>query len=475
MNKASQPVVSSAAPAAGSPVASSGALNRRGFLRAAGRTAAVSSLAGVSLPHVFAAEDNTVRIALVGAGGRGSGAATDALHQTSLPTKLVAIADVISHKLNGAYSGLRNEWKSTPGKVDVPEERRFLGFDAYKHALDVLKPGDIAILTTPLAFRAPMFEYAIQKGLHVFMEKPVTADGPNSRRMLELAKKADEKNLKCGVGLMVRHCRARQELHKRIMDGEIGEINFMRSYRMHGPVASCFSTRKPAGKNEVLFQIERFHSFLWASGGLYSDFYIHFVDECCWMKNAWPVRAHGLGGRHYRGDYIDQNFDSYAVEYTFADGSVFQFNGRTMIGAKNQQASYVHGTKGLGIVSASGHTPGLCSTYSGWNISRDKQLWAAQQPEANPYHLEWQDLIEAIKNDTPYNEVPRGVEASVVTSMGRMATHLGQDVTYDEMLNSPHEFAPGIDTLTERGPAPVMPDENGAYPVPEPGKKKTEY
>jgi predicted dehydrogenase len=287
-----------------------------------GRIVAVSSLAGVTLPHVFAAEDNTLQIALIGAGGRGTGAADQALGQTSLPTKLVAMADVFEHKLNESYSGLSNQWKTTPGKVDVPEDRRFLGFDAYKQALDVLKAGDIAILTTPLAFRAPMFEYAINKGLHVFMEKPVTADGPSSRRMLELAKKADEKNLKCGVGLMVRHCRGRQELHKRIQDGEIGEINFMRSYRMHGPVASAFSVRKPADKNEVLYQIERFHSFLWASGGLFSDFYIHFIDECCWMKNAWPVRAHALGGRHYRGDYIDQNFDSYAVEYTFADGTV---------------------------------------------------------------------------------------------------------------------------------------------------------
>jgi len=163
------------------------------------------------------------------------------------------------------------------------------------------------------------------------------------------------------------------------------------------------------------------------------------------------------------------------VEYTFADGSVFQFNGRTMVGAKDQSASYVHGTKGLGIVSTSDHTPGRCRTFSGWNISRDKQLWAFPQPEPNPYELEWQDLIEAIKNDTPFNEVHRGVEASVVTSMGRMAAHIGQDVTYDQMLNSTHDFAPGIDTLNDQAPAPLTPNEDGSYPVPEPGRKKTEF
>ncbi|MGI8605193.1 MAG: Gfo/Idh/MocA family protein [Verrucomicrobiales bacterium] len=447
-------------------------LSRRAFLRTSSRLTAGSALAGVAIPQVWAAGEEKVQLALVGCGGRGTGAAVQALNVTSLPTKLVAMADVSHNKLNESYSGLRNQFQNSPDKVDVPQERRFIGFDAFKNAMECLKAGDIVILTTPLAFRAPHFQQAIAKGLHVFMEKPVTGDGPTSRRMLELSKKADEKNLKCGVGLMVRHCKSRQELFKRIKDGEIGDLTFLRSYRMHGPVASCFSTRKPPEKNEVLWQIERFHSFLWASGGLFSDFYIHFIDECCWMKDAWPVRAHALGGRHFRGEYVDQNFDTYAVEYTFGDGTVFQFNGRTIIGCKDQSASYVHGTKGLGVVSHSGHTPGRCRTYKGFNMKRENELWAFPQPEPNPYDLEWEDLIDAIKNNKPYNEVPRGVEASVVTSMGRMAAHTGRDVTYDEMLNCPHEFAPGIDSLTEAGPAPILPNADGKYPQPEPGKKK---
>ncbi len=460
--------------------ASSIPTTRRDFLKAAGRTTAVSALAGVSLPHVWAQGEEKIQVALVGCGGRGTGAADQALTVTSVPTKLVAMADVFQHKLNESYSGIHNKYQAQTDKVDVPEDQRFLGFDAYKKAMDVLKAGDIVILATPLAFRAPMYEYAINKGLHVFMEKPVTADGPNSRRILELAKRADEKGLKGGVGLMVRHCKARQELHKRIQDGEIGDIIHLRSYRMHGPVASCFSTRKPEGKNELLYQIERFHSFLWASGGLFSDFYIHFIDECCWMKNAWPVRAHALGGRHYRHNesgelLIDQNLDTYAVEYTFADGTTFNFNGRTMTGCKDQQASYAHGTKGLGIISSSGHTPGRCRIYKGWNIRRSEQIWGFPGEEPNPYQTEWDDLVEAIKNNTPYNEIPRGVEASVVTNMGRLAAHLGREVTYEETLNSTEEFAPNIDALSEDGPAPVLADADGKYPVPEPGRKKTEY
>ncbi len=156
------------------------------------------------------------------------------------------------------------------------------------------------------------FKYAIEKGVNVFMEKPVTVDGPTSRQMLELAEQATAKNLKVAVGLMCRHCEARQELFDRIQNGEIGDLTLLRAYRMTPPVGSAFSEPKPADKNELMWQIERFHSFLWASGGCYSDFLIHNIDECCWMKNAWPVKAQAVGGRHYRGDYVDQNFDHYA-------------------------------------------------------------------------------------------------------------------------------------------------------------------
>ncbi|MGE3410365.1 MAG: Gfo/Idh/MocA family protein, partial [Pirellulales bacterium] len=289
------------------------------------------------------------------------------------------------------------------------------------------------------------------------------------KRMLELAKKADEKNIKSAVGLMVRHCRGRQELYKRIQDGEIGDIINMRAYRMHGPVGSCFSTPKPADRSELLWQIERFHSFIWASGGLFSDFYIHQIDETSWMKNSWPVKAQALGGRHFRGDYIDQNFDAYAVEYTYEDGGKLFFDGRTMTGCYNDMSSMVHGSKGSAIVSEAGHTPGKVRIFSGQNKDRNEVVWAYPQPEQNPYQLEWNDLVDAIISDQPYNEVPRGVQASLVTSMGRMAAHTGQLITFEQMLNCPQEFAPDVANFTMDGPAPVTADANGKYPVPAPG------
>ena len=446
--------------------------NRRQFIQAAGTA---SAFAALSLPKVHAANGNeTIQIALVGCGGRGTGAAANALSVKNAQTKLVAMADVFPHQIDRHHKALSDNFSNQPGKVDVPKEHQFVGFDAFKKAMDVLNKNDIVILATPLAFRWVHYQYAIEKGINVFMEKPLTADGPTSKRMLELAKKADEKGIKSAVGLMVRHCRGRQELHERIQNGEIGDIITMRAYRMHGPVGSCFSKRKPADMPELMWQIQRFHSFIWASGGLFSDFYIHQIDETSWMKNAWPVKAQALGGRHYRGDYVDQNFDTYAVEYTYPDGAKLFFDGRTMLGCMNKMSSVVHGSKGSAIVSTSGHTPGKVRTFKGQHQNRKDVLWAFPQPEKNPYDLEWEDLVEAIITDTPYNEVPRGVQASLTTSMGRMAAHTGQEITFDQMLNCPVELAPDIANFTPEGPAPVMPDDegNGTYPVPMPGINK---
>src|SRR5437870_11936620 len=197
--------------------------SRREFIKNTGKLAAVSALAGVALPHVHAAENNTIQVALVGCGGRGTGAAGDALSVKNGPIKLVAMADVFENRLKGSYDALKRS-KDFGKLVEVPEDRKFIGFDAYKKAKDCLKPGDVAMFTTPLAFRWVHFTYAIQKRLNVFMEKPLTADGPASKKMLKLAEEASAKNLKVGVGLMSRHSRAFEELHKRIEDGEIGDL-----------------------------------------------------------------------------------------------------------------------------------------------------------------------------------------------------------------------------------------------------------
>lgn len=449
--------------------------SRRRFLKNASTTAATATLLAASAGSVHAAESNTIQIALVGCGGRGTGAAQNALSVDDGPIKLVAMADVFPHRLKASHTAITGHAKLGK-KADVPEERQFIGFDGYKQAMDCLNPGDVVILSTPPAFRWVHYTYAIERGLNVFMEKPVTIDAPTSVRMLELNKLAVAKNLKVAVGLMCRHCKARQELFSRIRDGEIGDVMMLRAYRMLGPTGSAAAPANDGEQSDLMHQIKHFHGFLWLSGGAVSDFLIHNIDESCWMKDAWPTKVIASGGRHYRGDYVDQNFDSYSMEYTFDDGAKLFVDGRTIPGCKNEFASYAHGTKGLGVISSASHTPAKCRIYSGQSVKKSELTWAFPQPEPNPYQLEWNDLIAAIRSDQPYNEVERGVMASAVTSMGRMAAHTGQEITLDKFLRGTHEFGPGIDQLTLDSDSPLMPNEDGKYSIPMPGLvKKREY
>ncbi len=447
-------------------------LSRRDVLKTSAIASAAIATSSIAT-RAYAAGDDTIQIALIGCGGRGTGATANALSREQGPMKLVAMADVFDNRQSVSYNSLSTKFGD---KVDVPPDRRYIGFEAYKAAMDCLKPGDVVILTTPLAFRWVHFTYAIEKGLNVFMEKPLTADAPSSRRMLALGKEAEKKNLKVAVGLMCRHCSARGELYERIQAGEIGEILLLRAYRQAGPTGSANALPNDGKLPEVLYQIKNFHAFLWASGGAYSDFLIHNIDESCWMKNAWPVKAKAAGGRHYRGDYVDQNFDHYSVEYTFADGTKLFLGGRTMSGCDKEFASYAQGTKGSAVISTSAHHPAKSRIYKGQNFVKEDLVWAYPHKEQSPYELEWEHFLDAIRNDKPYSELERGVMASAVTSMGRMAAHTGRTVTFDQFMKLDHEFAPDADKLTVDGPAPLLKDANGLYPIPMPGlKTKREY
>ncbi len=454
--------------------------SRRDFIRATSKTAALSALANVAIPAVHAAGSDLIQIALVGCGGRGGGAAANALSVKRGPVKLVAMADVFPERLANDFNKLKQQF---PSQVDVPQDRQFIGFDAYKKAMDCLKPGDVVIFATPPAFRWVHFTYAIQKGLNVFMEKPLTVDGPTSRRMFALAQDAATKNLKVGVGLMSRHSRALQEMADRVHNGEIGDIILQRGYRMHGPGGYFLSLPKPADISDLLYQVKRFHSFIWASGGCYNDFYIHLIDQLGWMKNEWPVKAQALGGRHYKVSpegvpYVDQNFDTYSVEYSYADGTKFFFDGRCMNGCEEIYTSCVQGSKGMGIASKSGDCGLPSSLYKGQLPTAANLTWESKvsHDEEDPYQNEWNDLIDAIRDDKPYNEVKRGVEASLVSNMGRMAAHTSREITFNEMLQCEHEMAPDVDKFTMDSSAPLIADANGRYPVPQPGiVTKREY
>lgn len=442
-------------------------LDRRSLIKTSGQLAAAGALLSSAMPHLYAGQSSTVKLALVGCGGRGTGAVGDALSNASGPTELVAMADVFQDNLTNSYRNIKDRFGD---KVNVTDDRKFVGFDGYKAAMDCLKPGDVVILTTPVAFRNVMFAYAIERGLNVFMEKPITMDGPSSRKMLELGELSVKKNLKVGVGLMCRHCIVRGELHDRIQNGEIGDLVLLRAYRQAGPTGNAFVAKKPDGIPELMYQIKNFHGFLWASGGGFSDFLIHNIDEACWMKNGFPVEAKGAGGRHYRGEYVDQNFDNYSVEYTFDDGAKLYLEGRTMVGAHNEFATYAHGTKGSAIVSTSGHMPAKSRIFKGQKFVKDAIQWQGPAQEPSPYQLEWDHLINAIQKDLPYNEVKRGAMASLVTFMGRLACHTGQPITQQDALEHEHDLTEGLlDSFKPDSVPPVQAGPDGKYPTPLPG------
>ena len=269
----------------------SGTVSRRQFLSRTGAVVATSALAGVAIPKVHAGEDNTIRLALIGCGGLGSGAVGDAFASSYGPVKLTAMADLFSNRLESALQVLGEQF---PDRVEVPPEKRFVGFDAYRKAIDSLRPGDVAMLTGYSAFRPGQLEYAVAKGINVFMEKSFAPDAPGLRRVIQAGEAAAKKNLKIAAGLQCRHSPNRQELIKRIRDGELGPIQLIRAYRMQpvGWLGPC-----PPNEKELFWQIRNFVHFLWVSGGLFAEMNIHQIDEICWIKDAWPVSAHGIGGR----------------------------------------------------------------------------------------------------------------------------------------------------------------------------------
>ena len=437
--------------------------SRRQFLKTTGRVAAASALAGAAVPHVHAAEDNTIRLALIGCGGRGSGAAVDAFESRHGPVKLVAMADFFEPRLAAAHKTLSEKF---PDRVDVPPDRRFVGFEAYRQAIDCLRPGDVAMLAGYAGWRPVQLEYAVEKGVNVFMEKSFACDPPAVRRILRAGEAAAKKNLKIAAGLMCRHSRNRQELIQRIREGQLGEIQLIRAYRMQpvGPLG-----RRPPQEKELLWQIRNFTSFLWVSGGLFAEMDIHQIDEICWIKDAWPVSAHGVGGRAAHSTDCSQNLDSISVEWTFPDGTKATDVVRWLPNCHNEFATYLHGTKCAAQFSGSGHA-GTVLQYKTQRLDSATIAWRARPEPETPWQAEWNALLEAIRHDRPHNEARRAALSNLADIMGRAAVHSGKMVTWDEAMASNFQFCPNIDRLNEESPPPVQADAQGRYPVPIPGQ-----
>lgn len=440
----------------------SNTVSRRQFLAQSGRVVAGSVLASVSLPGAYAAEDNTIRLALVGCGGRGSGAVGDALSSKTGPTKLVAMADLFEDRLSRSYDALREMFGE---RIDVPVEQRFTGFDAYRKAIDCLRPGDVVIQATHAAFRPVHIAYAVEKGVNVFMEKSFAPDAGGTQQLLRLAEAAKEKNLKIGCGIMCRHSSSRQALIQKIRDGAMGQIQLIRAYRMDG---GARMEPFPGDQNELFWQIRRPYYFMWVSSGNFIDLIIHQVDECCWIKDGWPVTAQGLGGREPNSTDCSQNLHSYAVEYTFADGTKAMVYNRGMPNCYNEFATFVHGAGCAAQFSGNVHAPTV-QIYQDQRMDKNNITWQPEKEKMSPYQMEWDELLTAIRQDQRYNELQRSAYSNLTCIMGRAAIHTGKIVTWDEAMASNFTFCPNLEALTPESPAPVQADAQGRYPVPIPG------
>ena len=437
-------------------------VTRREFIQHSGKAVAGAALAGtLATPRAgYCAENNMIKIALVGCGGRGSGAAAQAL-STKGPTRLWAMADVFEHRQNASFNSLSPRFAS---QMFVPQERRFLGFCAFKKSIDSLDKGDVVVLATPPAFRPIHFEYAVQKGVNVFMEKSFAVDAPGIRRVLETGELASQKNLKVAGGLMSRHYQPLEEAIAKIHDGAIGEVITAWAYRMHAPVGL---TSRQATPSELAHQIANYSCFTWLNGSFIVDWLIHNIDVCCWAKDAWPVSVQGMGGRQLRKE-ADQLFDHYAAEYTFPDGTRFCAQGRHMHNCHDFFGDNIQGATGSAILGEGQPKPRL---YRGHQQSRENLVWEYKGPLCDQYQREHDLLFDAIRNNKPYNETERCAKSCLTAIMGRMACESGALITWDDALASNLQLAPDLEQITSlTDSAPVLPDANGRYPIAMPGE-----
>ncbi|MCB9882528.1 MAG: Gfo/Idh/MocA family oxidoreductase [Planctomycetes bacterium] len=425
--------------------------SRRSFLQTGSAVALGAATLSQLRAHAYAgATDETIRVALVGAGGRGTGAAAQAL-STAGPVKLVAVADAFQDRIDQA---LRNLGRDHTDRMDVPPERQFTGFDAYKKAIDA--GADLVILTTPPGFRPIHFEYAVQQGKNVFMEKPVAVDGPGIRRVLAAAQIAKQKNLKVGVGLQRHHETKYQETVKRIQDGEIGKVILLRAYWNGGGV--WVRPREPQ-QNEMEYQMRNWYYFNWLCGDHIVEQHIHNLDVCNWIMGGPPVTAQGQGGRQVRvGSQHGEIFDHHMVEFTYADGTKLLSQCRHIQNCWNSVSEHAHGSKGSSNVGG-----GRIDLYEG-------EGWRFRGQNKNPYQVEHDVLFDAVRNDKPHNEAEYGAHSTLTSIVGRMATYSGKEVKFEEALNSTLALEPS--EYSWDGVPPTVPGPNGEYPIPMPGSTK---
>ncbi|HWK58667.1 MAG TPA: Gfo/Idh/MocA family oxidoreductase [Parapedobacter sp.] len=426
---------------------------RREFLKTSALLAGGAMLSGAPFTGVHASVDDTIKVALIGCGGRGTGAAFDAI-ASGANIKIVAMADAFRDPLDDAYGKLSARHSD---KLDVPEDRKFVGFDAYKQAIPL---ADVVLLATSPGFRPIHFEEAVRQGKHVFMEKPVAVDVPGIRKVLAAAEEAKKKKLNVVVGLQRRYQAVYRETIKRIQDGAIGDIVSGQVYWNSGGV--WVRARTPE-QTEMEYQMRNWYYFNWLCGDHIVEQHVHQIDVANWVKGGHPVSIQGTGSRAWRtGKEHGEIYDNHAVELTYADGSVIYSQCRHFEGTSNRVDETFQGTKGRVYLSAS--NDGIL-----WDHKGNKLYTHPKQGNANPYQHEHVELFDAIaKGEYKFEDAEYGAHSTLTGIIGRLATYSGQVIKWDDALKSNVSLMP--ERLAWDALPKVLPDENGLYPYAIPGQ-----
>ncbi|MBI5384517.1 MAG: Gfo/Idh/MocA family oxidoreductase [Verrucomicrobia bacterium] len=438
---------------------------RRQFLKTSGKAAVVSALAGpfVLTSRTLAADGPALKIGLVGCGGRGTGAASQALHADP-NVELVAMGDVFEDALQNSLRNLSRRpsppKEGTPApdpktiiadRVKVAPDKCFVGLDAYQK---VINSGiDVVLLASPPGFRPEHLKAAVAAGKHVFCEKPMATDAPGVRSVIESAKAAKEKNLALVAGFCWRYELGRREFFKRVHDGAMGDVRYVHATYLTGPVKPMPpAANRPATMGDVEWQLRNWYNFVWLSGDGLVEQACHSVDKIMWaMKDAPPLRCTANGGRNVPNNE-GNIFDHIDVFYEWENGARATMAQRQISNCLGDNSDYLNGTKGTGVIK--GWSPPAIRGENSWRYAGEKK---------DMYQVEHDELFASIRSGKPINDGAWMAQSSLVAIMGRMAAYTGQEVTWEQAMNSQWKLVP--DNLTWDAKLPIE-------PMAQPGKTK---
>jgi len=403
--------------------------SRRDFLKAGTAAGVAGSLLGnfAANSNVFAAGEDIIRVGLVGCGGRGTGAANQALNADP-KTRLVAVADAFIEQIEPSLNSLRAQ-PEIAAQVTLDDDHKFVGLEAYRHVIDA---SDVVLLASPPGFRPEHLAYAVEKGKHIFTEKPVATDGPGIRSVIETVKKAKEKNLAVVAGFCWRYDYARRALFEKVLAGELGEVLTTYATYLAGVVKPMPpASSRPAGMSDLEWEVRNWYNFTWLAGDGLVEQAIHAVDWLAWAKgDIAPVSCTAVGGRQIPSEGVNI-YDHVAVNYLWPDETRSFISQRQMNGCDNDNSCYIFGTKGRGEIGRRG----VKTTIGG-------EEWKYRGPTPNMYQVEHDELFKSIQDGKPINDGDRMINSTLMGIMGRMAGYTGKEITYEMALNSKEVLVP---------------------------------